>query len=187
MRLVFVVVLLGCSAAVAGEEQTLRIGSIVPDGTGWARGLRAMAREVDAKTGGALKMKLYLGGIAGDELEMMDRVRRGQLDGMLSGSVACETYAPSLRVARIPGMLETWDEASFVLGRLRPLIEDEARRNGFTYLGDAVIGPSILFLRTAVHDLAEIKRQRLWILGHRAYPRRRLARDGVRHRAAAHP
>ncbi|HEX6835834.1 MAG TPA: TRAP transporter substrate-binding protein DctP [Polyangia bacterium] len=162
MRLAIVALLL--SASVAGaEEQTLRIGTIVPEGTGWARGLRTMASEVDTATRGSVKMKFYMGGIAGDETEMMERVRRGQLDGILSGAVACETYAPSLRVVRIPGVFQSWAETSYVLGRLRPLFEDESKRNGFKYLGEAIVGPSILFTRTPVRTLADLKQLRLWI------------------------
>ena len=162
MRVALAALLLMGSLAAA-EEQTLRIGTIVPEGTGWARSLRQMAGEVDTASNGTIKMKFYMGGIAGDEMEMLQRVRRGQLDGILSGSVACETSAPSLRVVRIPGMFQTWAETSYVLGRLRPLFEDESKRNGFHYLGEAVVGPSILFTRTPVHNLDEARRQRLWI------------------------
>jgi TRAP-type C4-dicarboxylate transport system substrate-binding protein len=161
MRFAFLFLL--ASSAALGDEQILRIGTIVPAGTGWARGIRTMAREVEADTGGSVKMKIYMGGIAGDEVEMLERLRRGQLDGVLSGSVACETAAPSLRVVRIPGLLQTWSETSYVVGQLRPLFDDEAKRNGFTYLGEAIVGPSILFTRTPVHDLADLKKLRLWI------------------------
>ena len=43
MRLAILVLLVG-NVALA-EEPTLRIGTIVPEGTGWARGLRTMAQE----------------------------------------------------------------------------------------------------------------------------------------------
>lgn len=152
-------VLLAGSVAVA-EEPTLRIGTIVPEGTGWARGLRTMAGELEAA---GIKTKIYMGGIAGDEVEMMARVRRGQLDGILSGAVACETSAPSMSVIRIPGLLQTWPETSYVLGRLRPLFEDESKKNGFTYLGEAIVGPSIVFMRTPAHSLDELKKLRLWV------------------------
>ncbi|HXU74276.1 MAG TPA: TRAP transporter substrate-binding protein DctP [Polyangia bacterium] len=155
--------LLASSVALADETTTLRIGTIVPEGTGWARGLHEMERDLDAETHGALKLKFYMGGIAGDEVEMLQRVHRGQLDAIMSGSVACETTAPSMRVVRIPGVFQTWPETSYVLGRLRPLFEDEAKKNGFTYLGEAIVGPSILFSRTPIRDLSDLSHQRLWI------------------------
>jgi TRAP-type C4-dicarboxylate transport system substrate-binding protein len=163
MRLALAALLVFVSGAAHGEEQTLRIGTIVPEGTGWARSLRALAEGVEAATGGAVHLKVYMGGVAGDEMEMLARVRRGQLDGVLSGGMACETIAPSLRVVRIPGVLQSWPETSYALGRLRPIFDEEAKRNGFTYLGEAIVGPSILFTRTPVRDIAVLKRQHLWV------------------------
>lgn len=54
MRLVLVVLLLGSAAAA---DETLRIGTIVPEGTGWARGLHTMAEEV---AGDGIEMKFYM-------------------------------------------------------------------------------------------------------------------------------
>src|SRR5437879_1625815 len=147
MRSLLVLALLS-SVASAAEEATLRIGTIVPEGTGWAREIRTMARDVEGESKGALRLKFYMGGIAGDELDMMARLRRGQLDGILSGGMACETVAPSMRVGRIPGVFQSWPETSYVLGRLRPILDEEAQRNGFRYLGEAIVGPSIVFSRT---------------------------------------
>jgi TRAP-type C4-dicarboxylate transport system substrate-binding protein len=162
MRLAFVL-LLSLSGVAAADEQTLRLGTIVPEGTGWARELRALQRDVETSTDGALKLKWYMGGMAGDEMEMLERVRRGQLDGIVSGGMACETMAPSLRVARIPGLLQTWGETSYVLGRLRPTLDDEAQHHGFFYLGEAIVGPSILFTRRPVASLAEMRKVRFWV------------------------
>jgi TRAP-type transport system periplasmic protein len=151
------------TCAPARGDETLRIGSIVPAGTGWAREAQAMGRDVEQLSSGSLHLKYYLGGIAGDELEMMARMQRGQLDGVLSGGMACEAAAPSLRVTRIPGLLQTWEETSFVLSRLRPLFEEEAKRAGDRYLGEAIVGPSILFSRTPVASLADFKKTRAWV------------------------
>lgn len=163
MRVVCLLLALSTVAAAQEHEQTLRLGTIVPEGTGWARELRALGRDIEVSTAGAVHMKWYMGGIAGDEMEMLERVRRGQLDGVLSGGMACETVAPSLRVARIPGLLQTWAETSFVLGRLRPTLEDEAHKNGFFYMGEAIVGPSIIFSRRPIADMATMRSTRLWI------------------------
>jgi TRAP-type transport system periplasmic protein len=164
MRTALCVLLMMSSIAVAEEQaQTLRVGTILPEGTGWARGLHEMANDLELQTNGTLKLKFYMGGIAGDEVEMLVRVRRGQLDAIMSASVACEDTAPSLRVVRIPGLFQTWAETSNILGRLRALFEDEAKHSGFTYLGEAIVGPSILFTRTPAHDLTELARLRMWI------------------------
>jgi TRAP-type transport system periplasmic protein len=146
--------------SAAGDSATLRIATIIPDGTGWARELRAMGRDVESAS---LQIKWYMGGIAGDELESLERVRRGQLDGIVSAGMACERIAPSLRVTRIPGLFQSWDETSSIIARLKPVLDSEAQRNGYVNLGEAVVGPSIVFSRDPIGEMQDLGKARLWI------------------------
>ena len=125
-------------AALAGspagaDPAAVRMASMAPDGTAWARELKAYARDVEAATGGDMRIKLYLGGIAGDEAAVPDRIKKGQLDGEMA-AVTCERMAPSLRVLRVPGLIRRRDEATYVIDRLRPTIEAEFRQKGLEVL-----------------------------------------------------
>lgn len=153
---------LWCGSAGA-QEHVLRMGTIVPDGTGWAHELRKLADDVFASTKGGVRFKYYFGGIAGDEVEMLERIRRGQLDGILSGGMACENLAPSLRVTRVPGLFQSWAETSHVIGRLRGQIVAEAQHNGFVFLAEAIVGPSIVFSRRPVATFADLRSMRFWV------------------------
>jgi TRAP-type C4-dicarboxylate transport system substrate-binding protein len=149
--------------AGAGAQHVLRMASVAPEGTAWARELKAFARDVATSTGGTVRVKWYLGGIAGDDLAIGERIRRDQLDGAASGGMLCERVAPSLRVLRVMGICQTRDESSYVVGRLRPIIDAECERNGFISLVTAGLGPEVLFTRSPVRSLAELKQSRLWI------------------------
>ncbi|MDB4964970.1 MAG: TRAP-type C4-dicarboxylate transporter, periplasmic component [Myxococcales bacterium] len=166
-------------ANAAAEEQRVRIGTIIPEGTPWARELKALQRDAESAAGGDLHLKWYLGGIAGDELEMAERVRRDQLDGVLSGGMLCERLAPSMRVIRIPGLLQTWEETAYVLGRLRGVFEKEAQQGGFAYIAETIVGPSIVFARSPVNDLADLKKSRFWVWDTDTVLRRMLPEIGV--------
>jgi TRAP-type transport system periplasmic protein len=148
--------------SVARADQVLRIGTIVPDGTAWAREVKALGREVETETRGGLRMKWFMGGVAGDEVEMAERVKRGQLDGILSGSVLCEKLAPSLQVARIPGMFQNWEETSNVIGQLKSVLDKEFEQAGYVNIGEVLVGPSILFTRKPVASVTDFKNLRLW-------------------------
>jgi TRAP-type transport system periplasmic protein len=161
MRALVAVLLL--SRVAAAEEATLRIGTVVPEGTSYAREMRTMSHDAETESRGGVRLKFYMGGIAGDELDMIARIKRGQLDGVLSGGMACEAMAPSMRVARIPGLFQTWAETSYVLGKLRPVLEEEAQKSGFRYLGEAIVGPSIVFSRKPVVTLRDLQQTRFWI------------------------
>jgi TRAP-type C4-dicarboxylate transport system substrate-binding protein len=164
MRLAFALLLLPLACGVAAADETvLRVGTVVPEGTSYAREMRTVSQDVERESKGAVRMKFYMGGIAGDELDMLARLRRGQLDGILSGGMACETVAPSMRVARIPALFQTWAETSYVIGKLRPILSDEAQKNGFRYIGEAIVGPSIAFSRKPVATLHDLQQTRFWI------------------------
>jgi len=152
--------LLGVSARA---ETVLRVGSIIPEGTSWARTMRAFAREVDGGTSGHVKIKLYFGGIAGDEMEELDRMRRGQLDGAVSGGMLCERIAPTYRVMRVPGLFQSRDENAYVLTRLKPDLDKEMLEQGVVHMGDAGVGPSIVFSRTPVASMSDLRAHPLWV------------------------
>jgi TRAP-type C4-dicarboxylate transport system substrate-binding protein len=148
---------------VAAEPQVLlRFGTPAPEGTAWARETHALSRAVEAGTNGTVKVKFYLGGITGGELETLERIKRGQLEGIASGGPVCMRVAPSMRVLRIPGLIQSREESAYISGRLRQVFEQEARRQGFVTLGELGVGPDILFTRKPVKTVDELRKLKLW-------------------------
>ncbi|HEX9101978.1 MAG TPA: TRAP transporter substrate-binding protein DctP [Polyangia bacterium] len=161
-RLVALVLLSWAAGAGAAEPIVLRVGTVAPRGSAWAREFAAFARYVEAEAGGALRVKLYLDGVAGDELEMGERVRKGQLDGVASGQFLCQAMAPSMRVLRMPGVFQSRDEARDVVTHLLSTVQEEAAKNGFVVLGAAGLGPDVLFTREPLRSLEDVRRLKLW-------------------------
>jgi TRAP-type C4-dicarboxylate transport system substrate-binding protein len=163
LRLAIPVAFVAFCAAAHAEPRTLRIASVIPEGTSWARELRAMAGEVEAATVGQLKLKLYLGGVAGDELDELPRLRKNQLDGVVSAGILCQELAPTFRVLRVPGVFQSSDESEYVLGQLRPVLDQELLAAGFVQLTNAAVGPSIIFSRTPIGSMKELRQHPLWV------------------------
>jgi TRAP-type C4-dicarboxylate transport system substrate-binding protein len=154
--------LLLLASTAAAEPRVLRMAAIAPEGTAWARELKALSRDVESLSGGELKMKWYLGGIAGDELTAIERIRKGQLDGE-AGAIFCQSLASSMRVARIPGLFRDGDEAAYALARLKPNVDAEMRQSGFANLGIASFGFDAIFSRQPVKGMADLRRGKVWI------------------------
>ncbi|MDB4968147.1 MAG: TRAP-type C4-dicarboxylate transport system, substrate-binding protein [Myxococcales bacterium] len=167
------------ATASAQSETVLRLATNAPAGTAWAREFAAFAREVEAGTKGQVRIKWYLGGIAGDEKQMGERVRKGQLDGAASGGPLCEQLAPSMRVMRVVGLVTSMREAGYVASRLWPIFEAEFKRSGMMPLGTATIGPHILFSREPVRSMADFRRGRYWVWDRDDILRQELASFGV--------
>ena len=150
------------AATADAEPISVRMASMAPDGTAWARELKAYGRDIASLSNGEVRLKLYLGGIAGDEAAVPERIKKGQLDGEMA-AVTCERMAPSLRVLRVPGLIRRRDEANYVIDRLRPTIDAEFRKSGFALLGVTWFGSDILFTKMPVRSMEELRKLKLWI------------------------
>ena len=148
-----------------------------PDGTAWAHLLRDWAREIEASTNGAVRVKLYFSGIAGDEIEdarahppraaRRRRLGRHRLRAARRRRCAC---------MRLAGVFQSREEAAYVIGAAAP--DDRARRRrapASRCSSTSGLGPEVLFTRTPVRSLAELRKHAAVALGRRrrrASPRR---------------
>jgi len=153
---------LSLTTVAHADPPTLRLATIAPQGSGWAREFGAWARDIEQGTHGAVRIKMYYSAIGGDDLAVLDRIKRDQLDGGI-GSESCARLGPSLRVTRIFGLFQNRDESFYVLGRLAPILDAEFLKHGFINLGEATLGPEMLFTRNPVHDLAELRKTVLFV------------------------
>ncbi len=168
------------TAYAAGDEPiVLRMAAIAPEGTGWARELKAMSREVEASTHGNVRIKWYLGGIAGDEATAINRVRRGQLDGA-AGALFCGGLSSTLGVTRVAGVVQSRDEALYLLNYLRPRIDEDFKKNGFVALVIGNFGNDIIFLRDRVDSFADLRKRPLWIWDAETVLKRQMELMGLR-------
>lgn len=159
---VWMVLLALTASAHASPQVVLRMATVAPEGTPIVREVRAFGREIALATHGEVEVKWYPGAIAGSEVEVADRIRRGQLDGTASGGMLCERIAPTLRIGRVQGMYRDRDEQSFVLARLRERIAQEMRQSGYELITLGSLGPGVAFLRKPVHRFDDLKRLKLW-------------------------
>jgi TRAP-type transport system periplasmic protein len=150
-------------AAAVAEPVTLRLASVAPDGTAWARELKAFGRDITASTRDNVQVKWYLSGIAGDELASHERVQRDQLDGILSGGMLCQRLAPSMRAAGMVDEFRDRDEAHYVMGRLKSTVDAEFAKAGYIDVATAGMGFSVLFSRTPIRTMADLRQLRPWL------------------------
>jgi TRAP-type C4-dicarboxylate transport system substrate-binding protein len=144
------------------DPTVIRMATVAPDGSGWARELRRFSQDIEQGTNGRLRIKWFMNGIAGDEIELTERLKRHQLDGVGSGGMVCERFMPSMHVLRFPGLFQSRAEANFVMNAIRSELEADARNAGMFYLGGVGMGADLLFSRQPVRSLAELRAVRAW-------------------------
>ena len=105
------------STKAADAEFVLKFATVAPDGTPWAEQLKAVKKRIEADSNGRIKMKLFLGGSLGGEVETVRDLRRGRLQGWGGSTAAVAEGAgiPQLQLMELPFLFDTFEEADHVL------------------------------------------------------------------------
>lgn len=93
----------------------IKFGTIAPAGTPWSDSLEEVKNRVAKESNNKTKIKVYLGGQLGGELEILQKVRRGNIEGAGLTCAAMASVIPELDILEIPFLFESSEEADFVL------------------------------------------------------------------------
>jgi TRAP-type C4-dicarboxylate transport system substrate-binding protein len=160
---------LGCLLLVcahtgfAAETHTLKFATLLPTGTAWSKILDEWARDVETRSNGRIKFKMYAGGVMGDEPDVLRKIRKGQLHaGLFTGYGLGRVFSPA-RVLEVPFLFRNTDESDYVRDALMPDIEQGFRDNGFELLGWPEVGFIHIFSKHKIESVADIRKSRIWL------------------------
>ena len=109
--------LLLCLTLNSAFAMKVKFGTVAPAGTPWAQTLEDIKKRVKKASNGKLKIKTYLGGQLGGELEILQKIRRGNIQGGGLTSAALASVVPELDVLELPYLFESYEEADYVLDK----------------------------------------------------------------------
>ncbi|VAW53513.1 TRAP-type C4-dicarboxylate transport system, periplasmic component [hydrothermal vent metagenome] len=148
---------------IAKEVYTLKFATLLPTGTSWTKTLDNWVKDIEQKSQGRLKFKIYPGGVMGDEPDVLRKIRKGQLHGgLFSGYGIGRIYSPA-RILELPFLFKNTDESDYVRSKLMPEIETGFRDNGFELLGWPEVGFIHFFSKHKIQSIDDIKNSRIWL------------------------
>ena len=102
----------------AQESFTMNFGTVAPPGTPWSDQLDDIKKRIESKSDGQIKVKLFLGGALGSEIEMIQDVQRGerlQGGGFSTAAVGEALDIPLLQMVELPYLFNNEAQADAVL------------------------------------------------------------------------
>jgi TRAP-type C4-dicarboxylate transport system substrate-binding protein len=143
---------------------TIKMGTLVPNGSPWEKNLKKLAADWARISNGRVQLKIFAGGRAGDEPDMLRKMRFNQLQAAgLSVSGLSQIFGGVLAPA-IPLLVENFEELDYVLKKMRPTFEKEFEKKGFKILFWSKAGWARFFSRDPIVTPQDLKNQKLWIM-----------------------
>ncbi len=156
-------ILCAFSVAAGASALTIKLGSLAPVGSPWELGAKRLAAEWERISGGTVKVKIYAGGVAGDEPDMMRKMRIGTLNAAMVTVTGLESVYNGVKSLSYPLLLRTDDELLYVLEKMKPLFDAELSRRGFKTVMWSPSGWVYFFSRGPVVTPDDLRRQKLWV------------------------
>ena len=167
--------ILFCLFLIAGLHQpvsaeTIKLGTLAPEGSVWHTVLRDMADSWRDISGDRIKVRIYPGGVAGDDADMVRKMKIGQLHAAALTGQGLAAIAKEFAVFQTPLLLRNDDELDFVRSRMSEKLEAALESQGFKLLYWSDVGWVYLFSKVPVVTPDDLRKLRLWVWsGNTAY------------------
>jgi TRAP-type C4-dicarboxylate transport system substrate-binding protein len=158
---------LGASVALPriapAAASTPGFATLAPRGSVYHRALEEVGEAWRRAAAAPSGFRIYPGGIDGDELDIVRRMRVGQLDGGMISVVGLSAIEPGAAALQyMPLVFRSWEEVDAVSRRLRPLLEQRIAERGFVVLYWGEAGWVRFFTKTAAVRPKDFQRLKIF-------------------------
>jgi TRAP-type C4-dicarboxylate transport system substrate-binding protein len=163
MRGWFIVLATVVAGEASAKDVKVKLGTLAPEGSPWHNGLLRITQRWSKDSKERVDVKIYAGGVLGDEGDMIRKMRIGQLHaGTLTG-VGLAIITKSTYSLQTPMMIQSYDELDYVREKMGSMIQKELEDNGFVVLGWGDAGWVHFFAKQPATSLADFRKLKVFV------------------------
>ena len=149
--------------AAYGGPMIIKMATIAPEGSSWHRVLLDMGEEWKKVSGGKVALRIYPGGVVGDEEAMLRKMRVGQLQAAAISGLGLTFLDRSFYALHVPMMFSSEEEFDYARSKLSPKLEKILEEKGFIVLNWGDAGWVRFFAKDPFTHPSEMKPMKLYL------------------------
>ncbi len=146
----------------ADAKVLIRLGTMAPEGSTWHDALLQIRQDWRKISNGEVELRIYAGGVLGDEAEMIRKVQRRGLDAVAVSGSGLSRIDAGVSALTVPMMFESYEELDYVRGQLAPELEKRIETATFTVLNWSDAGWVHFFSKQPAQTIGDIQKMKLW-------------------------
>jgi TRAP-type C4-dicarboxylate transport system substrate-binding protein len=147
---------------LSAQTTSVKLATVVPDGSIWDKSLKQMAADWRQATDGRVSLTVFNGGSQGDEPTVIRKMRLGALQAASVTVVGLATLDPAFNVFSIPFFIKSYDELNAVIDKLTPELKRRLDARGFVLLNWGHGGWLQVFTKRPVETVQDLKSVKLY-------------------------
>ena len=120
---------------LAQAATTLKIATLVPDGTNWMKLMRQASDDIKTETDGRVKIKYFPGGVQGSDKSVLRKMQIRQLQGGAVSTGAMAHITNVTQIYSLPFTFRNLDEVRAVRAEYDHYIAAALQEKGYVLLG----------------------------------------------------
>lgn len=149
--------------STAAGATVIKMATLAPEGSSWYKVLQTMGEGWKKATNGAVTLRIYPGGVAGDEDAVIRKIRVGQLQAAAVTGIGLSYLDRSFYALHVPMMYSSDEEFDYVRDRIAPALERRLEEKGFIVLNWGDAGWVHFFAKKPFTRPGEVKAMKLFV------------------------
>jgi TRAP-type C4-dicarboxylate transport system substrate-binding protein len=140
----------------------IKLAILAPERSTWHEIMVQFDKELREKTQNRVDLKIYAGGVLGDEKDVIRKMRIGQVHAAGFTGLGLGIVNPAVRVLELPMLVSNYKEADAVSSALQPKLEKGFEDKGFVLLGWAETGFVNIFSNQPITSRKDMDGKKMW-------------------------
>ncbi len=150
-------------AETMGGRVVVKLGTLAPKGSPWYDSLKKMGEEWKQVSNGLVQLKIYPGGVLGNELDLVRKMRQGRLSAATITSLSVREIDPALLTLQVPLLIQNENDLDRMTQKILPDITKRLEKEGFILLQNGDTGWVRFFFKEPPKTLEEMKQRKLFV------------------------
>ena len=146
----------------AAKTTIIKIATLAPEGSTWTDIFDDLNAELKKETNNGVRLKIYPGGVLGDEKDMIRKMYAGQIHGAVLTSAGLSNIFNEMDVFQIPFLFDTYDEVDYVLEKMSPFFTKGFADKGYILPSWSEGGFIRLMSTKPIASMDDLRKAKIW-------------------------
>jgi len=145
------------------QQYLVKFATLAPEGSSPVKVMRDFDKAIREQSGGRVGFKIYAGGVAGDEKDVVRKIKLGQYNAAGFTGVGINEIAKKVRILDAPFLFKNHDEVDYIVDKFDKEFEQAIEDGGFVLLGWAEVGLVYIYSDRPVASAEDLKKTKIWM------------------------
>tara|TARA_X000001036_G_C20558930_1_gene757575 strand:+ start:181 stop:1146 length:966 start_codon:yes stop_codon:yes gene_type:complete len=158
----FLILLITLLSLAEARKTVVKLATLAPEGTEWHGMLMEMGQEWRKTSKKSVQLRVYPGGVIGDERDMVRKMRIGQIHAAAITTEGLSEIVPDFSAYFVPLAFQNSEDIDIVTDALLPDLEQKLEINGFKLLHLGELGWAYWFSSKPLRTPNDLKKMKIF-------------------------